>query len=400
MSAVGESKGKNTPRKIAPEGSMNVLVVLPTQAGTHEAFEAWESEASDENLAALECVGSGVRQVRGHDVHTLGHDLSQTPPLRTVLKALFSRLPSLERLFWQSGTFLLLWRWIWPVLLFDIRSFDPDIVDVSRMAGSRLFQRGMASHPRIVVLARGDARPRTIDRSWRRYDPHCRVSIVLPVFNGERYLREAIDSCLNQTHQAIELILVDDGSTDGTAEIVAHYARADPRIVAIRNPKNLGLPSTLNLGFARTTGELLSWTSCDNYYAPSAVEALVRYLCTWSDVDFVYSASRNLDEEGRVAPMIKYRGPPWVLAYWSTVGPYFLYRRKVYESLGGFRTDLQYVEDYEYWVRVYRRFRMMRLHLPLYYYRRHAKSMTAAAKRMRIYDDLRRQIWREHFSRR
>lgn len=364
-----------------------------------EAVDAWESWPSKtEGLAALECAGSGVRQVRGHQVHTLGHDLVQGSSLRTLLKALLSRLPSLDRLFWRSGAFLLL-PWIWPVLLFNIRSFDPSIVDVSRMPGSRVFKRRLALYPHIVVLARGERRPDSIDDAWRSYDPSCKVSIVLPVYNGERYLRESIESCLRQTHREIELVIVDDGSTDGTSSIIAGYETADPRVVAIRNPTNLGLPASLNVGFARTTGEMLTWTSCDNYYAPSALEALLRYLCTWSDVDFVYSACRNVDEEGRIAPIIKYRGPPWVLAYWSTVGPFFLYRRKVYEALGGFRTDLQYVEDYEYWVRVYRRFRMMRLHLPLYYYRRHAKSMTAAAKRTGIYDDLRRRIWREHFSR-
>jgi len=114
-----------------------------------------------------------------------------------------------------------------------------------------------------------------------------KVSIVLPTYNGERYLRRAIESCLEQTHQNIELVVVDDCSTDSTPEIIQSFA--DPRLVYLRNQRNQGLPRGLNIGFARTTGQYLSWTSDDNEYAPTAIEEMLRALRDSPDGEFVYA---------------------------------------------------------------------------------------------------------------
>ena len=105
----------------------------------------------------------------------------------------------------------------------------------------------------------------------------------------------------------------------------------------------------MNVGFGATTGALLTWTSHDNYYGPTAVEELVRYLHRWQDVDLVYSAYRIVDEQGRIKTGINYLPPPWRLQFENVVGAYFLYRRGVYERLGNYREDLEYSEDYEHW---------------------------------------------------
>src|SRR6516162_6752271 len=100
------------------------------------------------------------------------------------------------------------------------------------------------------------------------------ISIVLPTFNGARYLREAIESCLHQSYPNWELILVDDASTDETPSIIADYLARDRRVTSLRNPVNRKLPGSLNAGFAQARGELLTWTSDDNCYRPHALNEM------------------------------------------------------------------------------------------------------------------------------
>src|SRR5262249_15595240 len=161
----------------------------------------------------------------------------------------------------------------------------------------------------------------------------------------ERYLRQSIESCLQQTHRNIELVIVDDCSTDQSPLIIAECAGRDARIISIRNRHNMRLPDALNVGFAATTGELLTWTSHDNYYEPRALEVLVRYLCARGDVDLVYSAFRIIDANGEVKGNVNYLPPPWSLPFENVVRAYFLFRRSIYDEVGDYRADMEYAED-------------------------------------------------------
>ena len=100
------------------------------------------------------------------------------------------------------------------------------------------------------------------------------ISIVLPIYNGEKYMKQSIDSVINQTYANWELLIVDDGSTDNTAAIAREYAEKDNRIKYYKNPQNMRLPKTLNRGFSLATGDYLTWTSDDNYYYPTALEIM------------------------------------------------------------------------------------------------------------------------------
>jgi len=202
-----------------------------------------------------------------------------------------------------------------------------------------------------------------------------KVSIVLPTYNGSRYLREAIANCLNQTYSNIELIVVDDASTDDTPAILASYQ--DPRLQVIRHERNKRLPTALNTGFAHATGKYLTWTSDDNFYTPQAIETLVQYLEDHPLVAFVYSRCWLVDETGAVVGEVE-TGPPEGLEYNNCVGACFLYRREVYEAIGDYNAKVALSEDYEYWLRVMQRFRMAFLDEPLYYYRQHSQSLTAS----------------------
>lgn len=200
------------------------------------------------------------------------------------------------------------------------------------------------------------------------------LSVILPVYNGSRYLLGAIENILTQSHENTELIIVDDASTDNTAEIIASIQ--DERVRKLRHEKNQGLPKALNSGFAASKGEYLTWTSDDNLYAPNALETLANFLDAHTEVDFVYADYWEIDETGKVG-VRKYLCPPDKLLETNCVGACFLYRRRVYQVIGDYDPAARLVEDWEYWLRVSQRFRMEHISEPLYYYRVHPQSLTS-----------------------
>ena len=105
-----------------------------------------------------------------------------------------------------------------------------------------------------------------------------KVSIILPVYDGQKHITNAINSILNQTYSNWELIIVNDCSTDNTLQIAEKFAQTDSRIKVYSNERNLKLPMTLNAGFRHATGDYFTWTSDDNMFKPEAIEVLVDYL--------------------------------------------------------------------------------------------------------------------------
>lgn len=129
---------------------------------------------------------------------------------------------------------------------------------------------------------------------------HPRVSIGLPVFNGERYLEEAIQSLLSQTFSDLELVICDNASTDRTAEICDKYAALDERIRYHRNPRNLGASRNFNLTFECSTGEYFRWAAYDDLCAPQLVERCVAVLDADPSVVLCYPKTVTIDEKGVV----------------------------------------------------------------------------------------------------
>jgi glycosyltransferase involved in cell wall biosynthesis len=199
------------------------------------------------------------------------------------------------------------------------------------------------------------------------------VSIVLPVYNGERYLAQAIDSCVEQTYENLEIIVVDDGSKDGSVHMATSYA--DKRIKVICHKRNQKLPAALNTGFRHSSGAYLTWTSHDNYFEPSAIAQMVEVLEEKHDVDFVFADDYWIDEEGQIIQVEK-NGPVERLPESSCLGGCFLYRRKVYETVGSYDEATFLAEDYDYWLRALAQFNFFHLEIPLHYYRQHSGSLT------------------------
>jgi hypothetical protein len=209
----------------------------------------------------------------------------------------------------------------------------------------------------------------------------------MPVYNGEAFIAESIASVLAQTYPNWELIVVDDGSTDGTATIVASFG--DLRI-RYAYQENYGLPAARNAGIRLARGEFLAFLDADDLWDPQFFQACLGYLAGRQDVAGVYTASRMIDPQGRVLPQ---RGD----AYWSGVdlhrrlleGGFFppnavLVRAAVVRDVGLFDTDLRGrgTEDWDLWLRITERYSMQRLAKPLAYYRVYPGSMATDAAGM------------------
>ncbi len=204
------------------------------------------------------------------------------------------------------------------------------------------------------------------------------VSIILPTYNGSRYLDQAIQCCVSQTYENWELIIVDDASTDDTPLIIDRWVKKDSRIRCIKNPTNRKLPASLNIGFAQAKGELLTWTSDDNEHLPQAIEEMVFFLQFHPEVDLVYTDFVEIDEAGAPLQLVEVRSPQELVVEGNVIRCSFLYKRAIQEKLGGYAEDLFLTEDYDFWIRAAASFRLEPLHKAIYRYRLHSGSLTTS----------------------
>jgi glycosyltransferase involved in cell wall biosynthesis len=176
------------------------------------------------------------------------------------------------------------------------------------------------------------------------------VSIVLPTYNRAAMIRPAVESCLAQTYENIEVLVVDDGSTDATPEIVRQIAERDSRVRYLRQ-ENAKLPAALNTGFRAARGDFLTWTSDDNAYEPEAIERMIEHLRAHPEVGLVYCDCQIVNSQGEVVRVTR-RAPPEAIDRVNCVGACFLYRRSVAEQVGEYDRETFLAEDYDYWLRI------------------------------------------------
>ncbi len=201
------------------------------------------------------------------------------------------------------------------------------------------------------------------------------ISIILPVFNGELFLREAIKSCLDQTYLNLELIIVNDASTDTSLQIAESFARHDNRVQIITNSTNQKLPVSLNTGHRKAKGEFITWTSDDNVYQRDAIENLYRTVIS-RGVDIVYSEYLIINDEGLITGRSHLKQIEF-LFFTGVIGACFLYKREVYERNRGYRENLYLVEDYDFWLRALKHSKYYKIDNPgNYFYRFHKNSLT------------------------
>lgn len=208
-----------------------------------------------------------------------------------------------------------------------------------------------------------------------------RVSIVLAVYNGERHLRKAIQSLLTQTFRDFELIVVNDGSTDRSREIV--LASSDPRVRLLDNPQNLGLTPSLNRGIDAARGEFIARLDADDVATPNRLACQIAFLDRHPEIALVGSWWRRIDETGR--RLGRERSPldhtllRWSLLFYCPFNHSAVTWRRhaVNDAVGPYDSTFSYAMDWEYWSRIASRLRVANIGRVLAEYRVGPYSMTA-----------------------
>ena len=200
------------------------------------------------------------------------------------------------------------------------------------------------------------------------------VSVVLPTYNHLRFLPLVIESVLKQTYSNFELIVVNDGSTDGTREFLD---RLKHPLLKVVHQNNARLPKALNAGFNVARGDLLTWISSDNWCAPTFLEALVGALVANPEAGFAFSAFAWIDERGNLKGI--QRNQDLSLHNLLCANPgiaSFMYRRECHEKLGFYDPELEGAEDWEMWLRICEHYDAVYVPEVVYYYRVHHDTMT------------------------
>ncbi|UOK43786.1 MULTISPECIES: glycosyltransferase family 2 protein [Flavobacterium] len=216
------------------------------------------------------------------------------------------------------------------------------------------------------------------------------ISIILPVYNGEKHISKSIESCLNQTYTNIEIIIVNDCSTDKTSEIVNRYLNLDGRIKVVHNKVNKKLPASLNIGHRDAQGLFFTWTSDDNIYEPDAIEEMAKALY-YNQADVVYSDFYLIDENDIIK---KETQLPEIgnFLFGNIIGASFLYKREVYERNAGYNESLFLVEDYDFWLRAFEHSKFKHIKKALYKYRTHKDSLSSEIR----FNDKKQKLWKEN----
>lgn len=225
------------------------------------------------------------------------------------------------------------------------------------------------------------------------------VSVVMPSLNQARFLREAIDSVLEQDYPRLELLVMDGGSTDGSVDILESYG---DRIAFVSEP-DAGQSDAINRGFARLEGEVLGWLNSDDRYCPGAVASAVEALSRDPSATFVYGEGQLIDDAGEVS------GPfPWTQDFdlWRLarvidyiLQPTVFVRSSAFERAGGLDADLHYGMDWDLWIRLACHGPVLRTHDVVAQTREHGSTKTATGRFDRL-RELRRIMTRHGAERR
>jgi glycosyltransferase involved in cell wall biosynthesis len=196
-----------------------------------------------------------------------------------------------------------------------------------------------------------------------------RVTVLMPVFNRERFVDEAIRSVVAQDFADFELLIVDDGSTDQTPAILRRWAERDARVVVITSPENQGIPAALNLGLRYASAPYVARLDSDDIMMPFRLAAQADVLDREPGVVLVSSAYETMDREGNYLGTWPGNEPhevvTFLLNFYNIVGGggQVMFRRSEVIAEGGYACEVPSSEDYDLWVRLLRRGRVVTLPL-------------------------------------
>jgi glycosyltransferase involved in cell wall biosynthesis len=222
----------------------------------------------------------------------------------------------------------------------------------------------------------------TGDFEGMMYDSDRLVSVIIPCYNQGHFLAEAISSCLAQTYSHVEIVVVDDGSTDATREIAARFP------VKYVYQENRGLSAARNTGIQRSEGEFLVFLDSDDHLLPHAVETALHFLGENNDCGMTVGNHRFITHSGefiRESDKPLLHGDHYarlLLNNFIETPGCAMYRRSIVQLVGEFNTELRASEDYDFYLRVARSCKIVSHSEVVSDYRLHGSSMSRNPERM------------------
>ncbi len=207
-----------------------------------------------------------------------------------------------------------------------------------------------------------------------------RVSVLMSVYNGERYLRESVESILNQTFKDFEFIIVDDASEDASLEILETYRRKDTRIRLVQNANNIGLTSSLNKVIQMSRGDYLARQDADDISESERLVFQLRFLEDYPDVGVLGTWVAYVDKQGQRTGIWQTPTTPslvrWSLFFGNSIAhPSVMLRSSLVEGGVAYRPEISYAQDYDLWVRLSAKTQLTNLPEILYLRRVHEEMI-------------------------
>jgi glycosyltransferase involved in cell wall biosynthesis len=207
-----------------------------------------------------------------------------------------------------------------------------------------------------------------------------KISVLMPVYNAAKFLNESIESILNQTFFEFEFIIIDDGSTDQSVDIIKEFN--DPRIVLLRNERNLGISETLNKGILLAKSELIARMDADDISHPSRLQKQYDYMMRNPDCALLSSWARVVSEDLKFVRLERYRSKFYyynlIFECWM-YHPTIMFRKKEVQEVGMY--SMPYSEDFDLFWKMSRKFKIGNIPEALVDYRLSSTSLNVVLKK-------------------
>ncbi len=206
------------------------------------------------------------------------------------------------------------------------------------------------------------------------------VSVIIPAYNAQEYLKDAIDSILKQTYKNIEIIIIDDRSRDKTADIIRRYSKSHNNILAFYNKENMGVGWVRNFAISKANGKYIAWQDADDISLSDRIESQVNYMETTPEVGVV-GGFIEIFGEGISSSVRKYAKDDKslrnkIFQYNPVANPASMYRKTVFETVGKFNPELRVSEDLEMLFRAGEKYQFANIQQLAIRYRQNSNSLT------------------------
>ena len=207
-----------------------------------------------------------------------------------------------------------------------------------------------------------------------------KISVILPVYNNDKYLKLAIESILNQTERDFELIVINNASSDNSLKIINELAEKDKRIVVVTREENKGLVYSLNQGVNLAKGEYIARMDADDISKPIRFERQLQFMKV-NDLVICGTWAEGINGSGEKIREVNY--PPnadkiktFTLLHTPFIHPSVMFKSDIIKKVGGYKKFFKNIEDYELWTRIIFKYKAGNIQEPLLSYRFHDEQMT------------------------